>query len=180
MATVKIPLRNKGGEVVAHALIDAADELWVNRNRWYLRTDNGYVVRNSSKANGRKHHPIYLHREVMRRHGRLPAACECDHISRDKLDNRSSNLRAVSPTHNQANQAVPKNSRTGFKGVTRRTRSSGRVVWEAHIGLSGKYKYIGSYSTVEDAAHAYDHVARQLYGEFARYNFPRSGERSCR
>ena len=56
-----------------------------------------------------------------------------------------------------------------FKGVTKR----GKASWEAQIELGKrKAKYLGAFSSEEDAARAYDAAARTYFGEFAYQNFP--------
>lgn len=180
METSKIPLRDKSGIVVAYSIIDNDDFRWAGRNKWYLRKDNGYVVRNSSRAKGRKHRPIYLHREVLSKMGIDLSHLCTDHIDCDPLNNTRGNLRAVNATLNQANQKIPQNNTTGFKGVRKPRQTKRGLRWEALIHMYGKYKSIGSYASATGAAKAYDYLARQLFGECARLNFPTDGERGCR
>lgn len=99
-------------------------------------------------------------------HGRWPIG-EIDHINLDKLDNRLSNLREASRSQNGANVGIPAHNTSGFKGVSFNSKS-GR--WTAQISARGKRYYLGSHSTAEAAARAYDHAAEHLFGEFARTN----------
>jgi hypothetical protein len=94
-----------------------------------------------------------------------------DHENRNGLDNRRSNLRSATVLQNLAN--IPKSKRPGltsqYKGV-RRTHLSPN--WEAGIRVNGKPVYLGTFSTEEKAARAYDSAARDTFGEFAHCNFP--------
>ena len=57
-------------------------------------------------------------------------------------------------------------NKSGFKGVTPIKKK-----WRATIVVDNKSIYIGSYSTKEEAAKAYDKAAKECFGEFARTNF---------
>lgn len=105
---------------------------------------------------------VRIHRVLM---GFPPFAI--DHIDRNRLNNRRSNLRVCTNAQNQANRvALPHSSR--FKGVTLQRRT-GR--YEAQIVSKGRKIHLGTFATEEDAAKAYDAAARNEWGEFARTNF---------
>jgi len=58
---------------------------------------------------------------------------------------------------------------SNFLGVGRR---NGYNIWRANIRVGGKQFFLGNYRSEEDAAHAYDWVARLYFGDFAKVNFP--------
>lgn len=112
-----------------------------------------------------------LHRMVMN----APYGVQVDHINGDTLDNRRCNLRLCSHAENQHN----KNSQAGtskYKGVYLYKRDK---KWRAMIAKNKKNIHLGYFNDEIQAAHAYDEAARQLFGEFARLNFPNPGEQSC-
>ena len=85
-------------------------------------------------------------------HGRAPGP-EIDHISRDSLDNRISNLREASRSLNQCNQTRPrKGNESGYRGVGWHNRTQ---KWQARITTNGKNKHLGLFTTPEDAHAAY-------------------------
>lgn len=88
-----------------------------------------------------------------------------DHINRDPLDNRKSNLRICTHSQNCMNRIIV--GKSGFRGVV--VNGSG---WAAHIKINRKTQHLGTYRTKEDAARAYDAAAQRLFGEFAVLNFP--------
>ena len=94
-------------------------------------------------------------------HGAWPVE-QIDHISRDRLDNRITNLRIAEPTQNMANCAVRPHNRCGVKGVQER---KGKFV--AFLSKNRKQRYLGTYGTPEQAHAAYMAAARQMHGEFA-------------
>lgn len=91
-----------------------------------------------------------------------------DHINGNTLDNRMSNLRVCTNAENIRNMRVrPGSSR--FKGVY---LTNQRLPWRAQIEANYKKHNLGNYLTEEEAARAYDLKAAELFGEFARLNFP--------
>jgi AP2 domain/HNH endonuclease len=91
-----------------------------------------------------------------------------DHINRNTLDNRRSNLREVTSSQNQMN-AKSRGGVSQFKGVRwRKDRSK----WVAIITVDYKKKRVGSFDNEIDAARAYDNAALELFGEYALLNFP--------
>ena len=73
-----------------------------------------------------------------------------DHIDRDPLNNRKSNLRVVSCSTNMRSKAVSGKSR--FPGVSFHKQTN---KWRAQIQLDGTKKHLGYYVDEMDAARAY-------------------------
>lgn len=82
-----------------------------------------------------------------------------DHINRDKLDNRWSNLREVTHALNQHNRNTNCTSRSGCIGVD---WFASRKSWRARITTNGKTVHIGYFATKEEAAKAYAAVKERL------------------
>ncbi len=76
-----------------------------------------------------------------------------DHVNRDQLDNRLSNLRVVTPTGSNMNRVV-KPGRWGY-GIQR--RPSGR--YSAHLTRSRVTYRLGTYDTPEQASRAVEEFA---------------------
>jgi hypothetical protein len=90
---------------------------------------------------------------------------EIDHIDLDKDNNRWTNLRLATRSENKANCRMPRTNTSGYKGVSWHRRSKKYVV---HIGVNGKARHIGLFSTAEAAHAAYVKAAEEMFGEFAR------------
>lgn len=156
--TVTIPLTQ--GKV---ALVDAVYAERVLLHRWSaVRQDNNWYAQTA--VNGTT---AYLHRVVMD----APLGVQVDHKDGNGLDCRRANLRFAQPAQNIANSRLRKDSISGYKGVQQRTATT----WRARIRYQGQTIFLGTFTTPEDAALAYDASARFLYGEFARTNFPPAG-----
>lgn len=166
MSTISIPLTQG-----KFALIDEDDFEIVSRHKWSLavRTES-HSKREYAQAfvDGKM---VLMHRLII---GANPGEI-VDHVCGDGLDNRRSNLRKATPSENNQNQPMQGHNPWGFKGV-----SPNKNRWRARIRLNGNEIHLGTFDTREQAAHAYDDAARQLYGQFGRFNFPQEGERSAR
>jgi hypothetical protein len=92
-------------------------------------------------------------------HGALPDL-EIDHKNGLKTDNRISNLRPVTGSVNKQNlrNAPASNKSCGLLGVT---KVKGK--WQAQIKLQSKNKYLGLFSTPEEAHAAYLSAKRSLH-----------------
>jgi HNH endonuclease/AP2 domain len=98
--------------------------------------------------------------------GRPPEGYETDHINRNGLDNRRSNLRFVTRSYN--NQGKKYEGKTSqYTGVSWYFRYK---KWVALIRKDGKLHNLGYYEGEEDAARAYNEKALELYGSDAKVN----------
>lgn len=150
------------------ALVDDEDFGYLNQWKWCSsyepRISNYYAFRREY-VSYRKQETIKMHRLIMS----TPNGMEVDHINGNTLDNRKSNLRNCSHAENIRNREVSKRNKSGYKGVS--VSSSGK--WWARIRIDGAPQlYLGTFTTPEDAARAYDKKALELFGEFAKLNFP--------
>lgn len=86
-----------------------------------------------------------------------------DHINRNKDDNRISNLREATTSHNAANCGLRSHNSSGFRGVhfCKQTKR-----WRADITIMGKVKNLGRYRTPTDAHLAWFFAASRVHGEF--------------
>ena len=138
-------------------LFDEVDLDVVRPYRWTVGT-HGYATSGAGKEQ------LLLHRLLM-----APFEKTCvDHINHNKLDNRRLNLRVCSSTYNAFNKSAQSNNQCGYRGVCQ--LKNGR--WNVQINKDHKAISLGSYSTPEEAANAYDSAAAILAGEFAWRNLP--------
>jgi hypothetical protein len=100
--------------------------------------------------------------------GRWPQN-QIDHVNGVRDDNRWCNLREATNRQNQYNQRSAHKSSSRFVGVAWCKRS-GR--WTAYICPDGTKVPLGNFSSEEDAARMRDVAARQMFGSYAKLNFP--------
>ena len=127
---------------------------------WHIN-NRGYVAaldRSTGKA-------ASLHRLIMR-----PQKGEVvDHINRNKLDNRKSNLRVCNNADNLKNTSINKNNVSGFTGVFWCTR---RSKWESRIKINRKSIHLGYFTSKAEAIKARVKAELEIFSEFsANYNY---------
>ena len=91
-----------------------------------------------------------------------------DHIDKNKLNCCKSNLRGCNHVINSINRIKRQNLTSKYRGVC---WDATRNKWTAYINWAGRRKYLGRFSSEEQAAKAYDARAKTLHGEYAQLNF---------
>lgn len=133
------------------------DEKWhdLSLHTWGIN-NNGYARTN---INGKE---CSMHAYIMKFDAKDDILI--DHINRNKLDNRISNLRKSDHRINNHNKSM-ENSTSIYKGV-----SLNNDRWRAAISYNYKRNLIGYFDNEIHAAIAYNKEAKKLYGENASVN----------
>lgn len=140
----EIILRDKNCEECGRAIIDLEDVEKCKQFKWHIRRapNTNYAV--SSEYPKRR----FLHQLIMNYYD---LDMDIDHINRNGLDNRKSNLRIISHSKNITNQGRG----TGVKQVP-----SGN--FQAIITKDAKPIYLGTFNSFDEACDARK-IAEELY-----------------
>jgi len=101
-------------------------------------------------------------------HGGIPEGKYIDHVDRNKSNNVSINLRALTPSQNSMNQGSRRGSTSKYKGVYLR-----KYYWKWRVNShepDGSVVHIGYFELEEDAALAYNKYIIGVRGEPAVLN----------
>ena len=118
------------------------DEDWeiVKHYSWYI---SGYPTTHSRGRTA----PLHLHQLLM---GRASDGLQWDHIDRNKMNNRRSNLRAVTHQVNGRNRSLQCSNTTGHVGVYKFRGDR----WQTQITADGQQHHLGTFDTIEEAVEA--------------------------
>jgi hypothetical protein len=137
--TARIPL-TKG----MYALVDAEDVPVLSQYNWYA-APRGTTTYAATRLRDEKQTHVYMHQMLLK----VPADKMVDHINRNGLDDRKSNLREVDRVFNGLNRGQQRNARTsGHKGVS---FEASRGKWRAELQVHGK-KVSKRFNTEVEAA----------------------------
>lgn len=153
---MKIIKLTRGGETT----VDDDVYEWAKNHKWWAHDGYAYGMPNGK--------PIFLHRAIMK----PPKGLVCDHINRNRLDNRKENLRVVTSVVNSSNKSGPTpRNETGYLGVMwDKRRMSAKKPYKSALVFNGIKYYLGSFATAEEAALAYDQKVREVIGEHCYQN----------
>lgn len=158
MTEIKI----KGGVLI----IDKEDAPRVSQVRWHLRkTPNGKPKSIAGKTNTGD--VVSLGRFIMDVPSHSDNDVEVDHINHNIFDNRKSNLRICTHAENMYNRRRMSNNKSGFKGVYFCKYAK---KYRASLRAQGKKYHGGYYLSAKAAAKAYNNLARQHHGKYAKLN----------
>lgn len=137
--------------------------------RWFANTrEKPYAARWDCSNGVANKTIVFMHRLILERAiGRALRKGElCDHIDGDKHNNSRGNLRLASDSENKCNRFRPSNNTSGYKGVSWHIRNK---KWTAQIIKEGKRKHLGSFDDIEAAHLAYVEAAKEIHGNFAKF-----------
>lgn len=154
------------------ALVDDADYEWLSQWEWYaMKAPRTFYARRNGPRNSKGHQTsVLMHHEIF--------GGEPDHINRNGLDNRRSNLRAADSSQQMWNSATGKPNRSGYRGVCRYSGRTSHKNWRAYIRVRGRQITVGWFATPLEAARARDEAAKRHHGDFAILNFPQSASKT--
>lgn len=144
--TAQIPVLTPDGKVVM-AIIDEADAGELCHFHWRLNP-NGYPVRYECIRRRRK--AVLMHRQILGIND-LSRKLEADHINRNPLDNRRSNLRIVTHAQNMQNRKPHARSSSRYRGVHWNAETHN---WRARCRLNGRYYHLGYFNSEDEAGAA--------------------------
>jgi hypothetical protein len=141
-----------------YAIVDEYNFEYLNKYTWCVRNyykNRFHAIRRKGPRINSKIIP--MHRMA---YGDVPEGYILDHINRDGLDNRRSNLRIATYPQNCANTSKK------LKGYFLDKRNPINK-YVSTIREDGKCKYIGYFATKKDAVEAYNKERMRIFGEFA-------------
>lgn len=133
--TAKIPIGVNAKD--GYAIIDK-EFAYLDEYQWFIHSA-GYA---QTKMGGKK---VYMHHKVI---GKPKSPQVTDHINRNKLDNRLTNLRHVKYSDNAINTGLRSDNSTGHKGIYFVDRPK---PWYAIVYRGNKIIYSKTFLTLEDA-----------------------------
>lgn len=145
---IELPLRNRLHEVVAVALVDDEDADLVGGRPWHC-TASGYAERSELGSRTDRRRSVRLHRLILGLDHDDPL--QADHINRNPLDNRRSNLRIVTFALNMQNRSSQRGSTSRYRGVC---WASNMQKWYAQVRINGRQVNLGYYADEIEAANA--------------------------
>jgi hypothetical protein len=97
--------------------------------------------------------------------GAIPDGLQIDHINGNGFDNRIENLRLATIIQNGQNKWCPELKASGLpKGVVKiRNR------FMVKISVNGTKRYLGTFTTPEEAGKIYAEAAKEIHGQFAKF-----------
>ena len=159
---VKIKVGKKGH----YALVDPGWH-WLDCVKWNLNTAGNVKYAITFIKHDGKTKRVYMHRIIMG----AKRGQKVDHINGDGLYNLRENLRFCTDSQNFQNGRKRKGCTSQYKGIY---WDKDAMKWRAQI-CSDRNRYIGSFDDEVEAAKAYDAKAAEFFGEFAKLNFPLTG-----
>lgn len=155
-----IVLKDDYGYLIADSgtrfYFDIEDKKYLENRHWY-ENSNGYLITCTREGNGERKY-IFFHRLIMgAKEGEI-----IDHISRQKNDNRKSNLRFCNQRDNTINRSKLERNSTGIIGVGYDEKYQ---KWLARIGVNYELYNLGRFDTRLEAIICRLQAEKRYFGE---------------
>jgi hypothetical protein len=148
------------------ALVDDENYVDLIQFKWYAHRGLHTFYAARYDSNGKLE---YMHRRILKvRRGEI-----VDHANQNGLDCQLNNIRKCTSSQNHMNLTKRRDGSSKYKGVC---WSKCANKWQAHIQVDGKQIHLGLFEDDVLAARAYDSKARELFGNFAKCNFPQGAQ----
>ncbi len=148
IAKIPLGLNAKDGYAIV-------DKEFSDLDKYQWRIGSGGYAKRS--VQGKRGASIFMHHVII---GKPSKGMCIDHINRNKLDNRKSNLREVTMSVNTLNRKIQSNNISGFRGVFFH-----KGKWRPSIRKNGKSKRGSEYDTPEEAAKEYNKMFKEAFGD---------------
>lgn len=148
-----IPIKSKT-KPTTYTLVDERDYDEVNKFKWSYQ--KGYVT---TMVNGKR---VSMHKYLM---GTPPDGKVINHLNRNILDNRRSNLEFSSYAQNAQNKNKKNGATSNYFGVSKHQNK-----WKACINYQGQCCNLGTFDDAIEAAKTYDTAAYIIHRENAMTN----------
>lgn len=144
-------------------IVDKEDAAELSKWKWHWKKA-GYAQR-VYRLDLKKRSPdwMLMHRVILN----APEEMFVDHINRNKLDNRRSNLRLADHNQNIFNSKTRKDNLLGVRGVRLQCGK-----YEARIQCHGKPMSLGRFPTLDEAVDAHRNASNMHFKEFSPYFLP--------
>lgn len=155
-------------------IVDAQDWPLVKDLKWCAwrpsRTSTTFYAATGYRVGPNKWRTKLMHQIIL---PDIPPGCVRDHINGIGTDNRRENLRICTRGQNNRNRIGSLSGTSKYRGVSWNTNAG---KWVAQIKCDGEQIALGLFAVESEAALAYDDMAIELFGDFARLNFFRVTE----
>lgn len=153
-------------------IVDDEDYEWLSAYKWYpsKARDRFYASRKEMfiQSDGRKgHRSRQMQQDILYPEQKCSLGMKADHQNRNPLDNRRCNLRLITDSLSNINREWRKVNYSGYRGVFFNGNTRKFV---AKIKILGDWRLNGTFSTAEEAARAYNSLARLHHGTDAQLN----------
>jgi hypothetical protein len=146
------------------AIVDDDDFDYLSQFKWCANKHGKTFYAERADYSHGKPKILYMHRVIIQ----TPSNMQVDHIDFNGLNNMKVNLRNCTHSQNIMNQRPNLNNSSKYKGVWWNKEKN---KYHSQIRANQKRISIGYFTNEEDAAKAYDKIAKIYHGEFANLNF---------